>query len=593
MSFGITDVGFIIKSYDDVRTSLLDKARLFFGDNIDERSSNPFIQILESNSLELSQIWQALQQILENMMIVTAQGQFIDRIGFEYGVDRTIGLQAVVTLTISGAAGTVVPASSEFQTATIVPVVFETTSILTIGQLLEDYTTGNDPAYPSDNTRFITTQIPMNPVTSVYRNTTQLTEVTGTPTGDQFVVNYTTGQIELGTALNGTTDILYITYVNSTATSDVVGAQCTVKGTQGNVAPLSITEIVVPISGVTGVSNAAGSSGGTDDEAAETYRQRVIDYPRIQWTQSRIEYEVETLSEVKTATIISSLVNNLLDGPGTTFTLTAKPSNPLIRAELITNYGLVTEVITLLTEVLTTPAAGEFLVDYNAGTITTGDTLGAADKLNVYYSDTSIGEGYYKCFILGTVTPLTSAARNTISNELQAVGPMTIGFTIDEPYIVSMDFTLTLSLDTGYTQSTLLTTIQTLIENYILTLNVGSVMLRNEVIKLVMGVTGVLDITLMTIKLYSEQHYYVTGSDTYTLVWAQASSVIEIIDPQAINTYVKNTDWTEDLVNNQITWISANKPANGDEFDITYETTSGNVSPQASEIAKSGTVALL
>ena len=223
-NYGVTSTGFILKSYDQIKADMVARARAFYGETLDERSTNPLIKFIEDISLELAFDWQVLQQMFNNVFLVSANGSHVDKLGFELAILRKEGTKSLATLKLTGTVGAVVPSGSRFKTAIgtdpIIPV-FKTTTQLTIGLLNELYDAG-----PSISETFVDgDEVSTSPwvfdlaekayddgnATCTF-NGISLTEVGSSPSAGEFSITYgVSAQLTIGNAMTSN-DVVIVTY---------------------------------------------------------------------------------------------------------------------------------------------------------------------------------------------------------------------------------------------------------------------------------------------------------------------------------------------------------------------------------------------
>ena len=676
--YGVTTTGFNPKTYEAVRAAMIERAREYYGENLDERSTNPLIKFIEDISLELSYIWQVSGQVFNNIFITGASGIHLDKIGYELGLDRQPGSTSAVLLKITGQVGAVIPSGSQFKTTAELTddvVTFASLIGLTIGYKNETYRAGpsetdtfsdtgggNDNFWTTDETpyndgeavatfngedlsevawpavvvagefslnygsstdnfevgntlstgdvvsvtytyeaswngttTFTLDYIPVDPLTSLFRNSTKLTEVASAPGANEFSVNYTTGAITLGQTIV-VTDVFVATYLDADATYDTVNAASLEVGDNQNVEANTIVVVASAVTGISAVNNESPSSGGSEPETDAEYRTRLVAFPRTQWTAERIEREVEGVAGVQSATVISSTVVDEFaysDNVGTsplTFELSRKPDEPLKRAEIQSSTGVL-----VLDETTGAPATGEFQVDYPSEVpggpwvIEIFDSdMGAQDTLIVIYTDDDIGEGYFDCYVVGETSPIPPSILDAVRVVLQDTKPLSIGFTLLEPASVEVEFDIDLVLEEEFgagdidsIQSSIITELDTLID----ALRVDEDLIRNEVIKIIMNTEGVEDIQELKITLIDETHVYATGVNTIDVEWGDFETILAVTNVAHTESY----PYTTDEPNNQITLTGTPYPGNGETFVIKFESIEGNVTPRSAEKIKRGT----
>ena len=91
-------------------------------------------------------------------------------------------------------------------------------------------------------------------------------QVTGTSTIPSGSLFQTTGSVVFKSTKE----------VTVTAENNTVPIVCTLPGAQGNTAEGTITQIPISIPGISAVTNAEATTGGTDEEDDDTYRERIL-----------------------------------------------------------------------------------------------------------------------------------------------------------------------------------------------------------------------------------------------------------------------------------------------------------------------------
>lgn len=224
VDYGLTLTGFKIKSYDKIREDLVARAREYYGETLDERSTNPLIKFIEDIAQEFAFDWQIMQQIFANLFLVSANGIHLDKLGFELSLDRKEGTTARVLLKITGNVGFVVPTGSRFSTAPTVEenaVIFETETQLTIGEEIESKVAGPKQTDEFDDgdgpggagNPFDLSQEAYNDATATCAiNGIPQIEVFSSPSSGEFWIKYgATKELEIGSTLT-TGDVVICNY---------------------------------------------------------------------------------------------------------------------------------------------------------------------------------------------------------------------------------------------------------------------------------------------------------------------------------------------------------------------------------------------
>jgi len=119
MSYGVTSEGFSTKPYDVILTSMIAKAREYYGEGIDLRPTASLYKFFQVVAYEISEQWTAAERYWSSIFIKTATGQSLDYKAEELGLERQIDTYAsgTVTFTISsGTAPVTIPESSTVRT---------------------------------------------------------------------------------------------------------------------------------------------------------------------------------------------------------------------------------------------------------------------------------------------------------------------------------------------------------------------------------------------------------------------------------------------------------------------------------------------
>jgi len=523
--YGITTTGFVKKPFLVILEENIERAKELFGDNIDLRATSVIYKFIQLRSLADSLQWDLAEKLYYSQYISTASGASLHMLVEDRGLEPQPPQKATGTVTFSGTNYSYIPIDTVVSTFTLsdVGVVrFKTTAGRYIGQIDDEELSGTGTG------PFTLAEIPANPLLRVdwfdssESTTTQLTEeFTGTPGAGEFYCDYATGEITVGTALD-VDDALYVDYVDSTETETDIDIIALEYGAVGNVASDTITNIEGSLSGVESVINDDPTTNGRDIESDNSLRSRALEQPRTVWSPDRIKSEVENVDGVKSAYIVEGVVRErrVETGQGP-FTLLQAPQDP-IREVLVWQFSLGGWIE--LTESSTYPPDPyEFYCDYDAVTYNEDDiyvgTLGASgltssDILEVLYIDKDIGTAVFIVLVDPLVTPLSPEVEQAIAEALDGVRPVGIGYQITEITKAAIEIDVSLELEAGYTLQPISEEIQDQFRIYIdgpstseeastyeyVGLGIGSELVRNELIKIVMSQPGVNDINTLTVK---------------------------------------------------------------------------------------------
>ncbi|KAA0888779.1 baseplate J/gp47 family protein [Oryzomonas rubra] len=230
-----------------------------------------------------------------------------------------------------------------------------------------------------------------------------------------------------------TTDDAYITNGNTSVTAHI---ECSVAGTAGNVSAGQITKIASS-SSATACTNTSATTGGTEKETEEERRIRFLNY-------------ISSLSRATPAALVyGATTAALYDASGIT---TDSVSDAVVEELFITN--------------TTQPAGLLNLYIYNGTGGTSAALVAATQKIIDGYTNTdgTIVAGYKAAGVVVTVMAATETAIN---------------------------FSVAITLQTGYDSATVISTVKSTIDTYVNSLGVGKAFIYNEMVERIMGISGV------------------------------------------------------------------------------------------------------
>lgn len=101
--YGVTDDGYVVKGLDVVLAESLARARAAFGADVDLTATSPLRKILEVAAGEDAELWKRLEASYYAGFVSTADGESLDLLGEDIGVDRrALHATGEVTFTLSG-----------------------------------------------------------------------------------------------------------------------------------------------------------------------------------------------------------------------------------------------------------------------------------------------------------------------------------------------------------------------------------------------------------------------------------------------------------------------------------------------------------
>jgi len=129
MAYGITDQGFIKKTYEVILAEMETAARLpapdGFGTDIDLSAFSPIGVLIKIEAGKHAEKWELLESLYYQNQIDNATGVNLDRVANLRNIKRKAAIKSIVTLTFTGADTTVIPSGTICQTAQGIQ--FETT----------------------------------------------------------------------------------------------------------------------------------------------------------------------------------------------------------------------------------------------------------------------------------------------------------------------------------------------------------------------------------------------------------------------------------------------------------------------------------
>lgn len=326
----------LFKSREEILTELQDQMRLLIPDVYlgPDGNLNLLFQVLAGVS---ESIFQAIQIVSEDMFVMTANEGALENYGAEYGEPRKAGTSSIGQLLFTGEGGTVIPIDAEvaYDAGTgDDPLYFRTTETDTIPNpgipgAPTLATSGTGGAVPTGTYEGIVTFVTAQGETLagaesnalVKANTNQI-QWSAIPVGGPGTIarklyrQVNDGGYFLLTTIN---DNVATTFLDNTGNPPSATVQPTIStaerivmdaasedpGEVFNVLANTITVLVNVPDGITSVTNTAPFTGGTEQEAVEDYRQRLLDLIRSPGTGA-IE-DVRTVAEgvegVDTATV--------------------------------------------------------------------------------------------------------------------------------------------------------------------------------------------------------------------------------------------------------------------------------------------------
>lgn len=128
---GLTDKGFVRRTYDDILNGKIQKAKELFGEDIDTSDQTPLGKFIRINAYDQSIAEEEIEAVYYARFPNTASGQSLDRLLPFVGITRNPASAAVYSVNVSGEVGYTI--ETGFLVATDTGVTYWTTQEYTIG----------------------------------------------------------------------------------------------------------------------------------------------------------------------------------------------------------------------------------------------------------------------------------------------------------------------------------------------------------------------------------------------------------------------------------------------------------------------------
>jgi len=109
--------GFRTKPFDVILSDLITRAKEYFGEDIDLRSTSPLYKFIEVCALEIANQWSAMERTWDSMWIRTSTGQALDYLADDAGLSRQDAQYATGQVTFTVSAAVTIPAGTTIRTA--------------------------------------------------------------------------------------------------------------------------------------------------------------------------------------------------------------------------------------------------------------------------------------------------------------------------------------------------------------------------------------------------------------------------------------------------------------------------------------------
>lgn len=108
MTFGVTSGGYVIPTFQEIRDEIAAEFKAEFGASINTTPQSRFGILIDQRAEREFKLWQNLESVYSNSFRKTATGIALDWAVSLIGLKRLTALQSVVSVTVTGTAGTVI-----------------------------------------------------------------------------------------------------------------------------------------------------------------------------------------------------------------------------------------------------------------------------------------------------------------------------------------------------------------------------------------------------------------------------------------------------------------------------------------------------
>jgi uncharacterized phage protein gp47/JayE len=101
MSYGVTENGFVLKNYDAIIEAVKERAKLYFGDDVDLTDTSPIMEFANSILIEAAILWNVAEDVYYSAFIDFATGSDLDKVVALLGLTRKQATKATGIVTFS------------------------------------------------------------------------------------------------------------------------------------------------------------------------------------------------------------------------------------------------------------------------------------------------------------------------------------------------------------------------------------------------------------------------------------------------------------------------------------------------------------
>lgn len=484
--FGVTDKGFIKKTYSDIIDSLHANAKRMFGADVDLTPGSPVKIMIDLNAVELVGLWNVTQQCYNSAFLDTATDSSLDSIGQLVGASRGSGLYATGKVTffrttpLPSGSPRIIPSGTKVSTAMIRPTSYVTMESVYFQPLITD-----------EVHNITATTYTFDTVNHIY----EITAINGTKNAqttdysDHVVFSGRSvtfdDQVESGT-------IITISYKPLSVSALI---QAVDKGADSNVAANTIIVMDTPIDFIHYIENEEGIDSGADIESDSHFRAKIIGATQSigKATSNALEYYIGKVTGVKnvmiedplrilhTETIVADGTNSFFLSNVPVFSITSIVGSAGNTSYAIDNFDKQTGEVTLTVNTV------------NAETLTITYTYTDPGRIKIYVEGGETGNETATDTIVYAIETTRAAGIQSVgygTNDPAAYGSTTAPFSwFYRPTNATIDVSLTVYFDpdsilSETAKDLILTGIQDVITDYINELDLEGKIYKNKLVQL-------------------------------------------------------------------------------------------------------------
>lgn len=480
--YGVTNTGFVKKSYTDIINSLHDNAKAMFGRDVDLTPGSPIKLLIDVYAFQIVNLWTQSEACYNSAFLETATGYSLDGLGKLVGAER--GESTYATGYITFFRTDVMPDGSP-------RIIKSGTKVSTADILANEYTTSQTVYFQPTITN---EEHLVNSATFTVDTVNIIGSIVSVT--DSTDVDYTSTVIFSGRSITFLTQIdagtiIYVSYKPLSITAPITA---TAKGSSNNVAANVITILDTPLDFIHYISNESGIDTGSDVESDSHFRNTIVGATQSvgRATVNAITYYISQVTGVKNVIIEDPLrvtTTEAIPGNGTTSIFTTH--TPLYTASSVIGsiHGayVIESFNTHTGEVVVTA-----LTD-STETLTVSYTYVVPGKIKIYVEGGTTGDEFTPDTIVYAIENTRAAGIQSVgydSGDPAAEGSLTAKFSWfyrPNNAIIDVDIVVYFDTETDLIPSDktiILTKIQDDIANYIDELQLGEKIYKNKLLQI-------------------------------------------------------------------------------------------------------------